>query len=156
MRQLRAIAILPGMVAVVIPALIVWRGTTTIEPASVAIGAILIGLGVALVFWTVRLFVTVGRGTLAPWDATTRLVVRGPYRHVRNPMITGVALVLAGEAVLFESWGIAILLGLFLIVNAVYFPLVEEPGLRRRFGVEYDEYRAHVPRWIPRTRPWRP
>ena len=35
-------------------------------------------------------------------------------------------------------------------MNAVYFPLVEEPGLRERFGEEYDAYRATVPRWLPR------
>jgi protein-S-isoprenylcysteine O-methyltransferase Ste14 len=78
--------------------------------------------------------------------------VRGPYRHVRNPMITGVALILGGEAVLFQSWPLAILLAVFVGVNAIYFPLVEEPGLRRRFGAEYDVYRANVPRWVPRLR----
>lgn len=41
-------------------------------------------------------------------------------------------------------------------VNAVYFPLVEEPGLERRFGAAYGEYRANVPRWLPRLRPWEP
>jgi protein-S-isoprenylcysteine O-methyltransferase Ste14 len=114
----------------------------------------LIVLGLALVVWTVTLFVNVGHGTLAPWDATTKLVVRGPYRYVRNPMITGVAAILAGEAVFFQSWGIAIELAIFVTVNAFYFPFAEEPGLRRRFGEAYDVYRANVPRWLPRLRPW--
>jgi protein-S-isoprenylcysteine O-methyltransferase Ste14 len=143
------------MVTVVIPALIVWNGGLHVTVVSAVFGGLLVLLGLALVVWTVRLFVTEGRGTLAPWDATTRLVVRGPYRHVRNPMITGVATILAGEAVLFQSWGIAILLAAFVAVNAIYFPLVEEPGLNRRFGPEYDEYRSHVPRWVPRLRAWR-
>ncbi len=42
----------------------------------------------------------------------------------------------------------------FFAINAVYFPLSEEPGLRRRFGDEYDEYARNVPRWIPRLRRW--
>jgi protein-S-isoprenylcysteine O-methyltransferase Ste14 len=98
------------------------------------------------------LFVRVGRGTLAPWDPTARLVVRGPYRHVRNPMITGIGTILAGQALVFRSWGIAIELAMFGLINAIYFPLVEEPGLRQRFGAEYEEYCARVPRWLPRVR----
>ena len=152
MRQLLAIVLLPGTVALVIPALIVWLGGADIEPVTGAIGALLIGIGLALVAWTVWLFARVGRGTLAPWDPTSRLVVAGPYRHVRNPMITGVGTILAGQALLFRSWGIAIALAVFALVNAIYFPLVEEPGLRRRFGAEYEEYCARVPRWLPRVR----
>ena len=144
--------LLPGTVAIVIPALVVWLGGAEIAPITAVIGALLIAVGLALVASTVRLFVSVGRGTLAPWDPTSRLVVRGPYRLVRNPMITGVATILAGEALFFRSWGIAIELALFVVVNAIYFPLVEEPGLRRRFGAEYEEYRRRVPRWLPRAR----
>jgi protein-S-isoprenylcysteine O-methyltransferase Ste14 len=144
--------LLPGTVAIVIPAVIVWLGGASIEPVTTVIGALLIAIGLALVAWTVRLFVGVGRGTLAPWNPTSTLVVRGPYRYVRNPMITGVATILAGEALLFRSWGIVVELAIFVVVNALYFPLVEEPGLRRRFGAEYEEYRARVPRWLPRMR----
>jgi protein-S-isoprenylcysteine O-methyltransferase Ste14 len=151
-RQLGAIVVLPGTVTVFVPALIVWLGGADVEPVTGAIGGVLIALGVALVAWTVTLFVKFGRGTLAPWNPTSKLVVRGPYRHVRNPMITGVGTILAGQALFFRSWGIAIELALFAGVNAIYFPLVEEPGLQRRFGAEYEEYRARVPRWLPRVR----
>jgi len=144
--------LLPGTVAIVIPALVVWLGGADIEPVTAVIGVLLIAIGLALVAWTMRLFLSVGRGTLAPWDPTSRLVVRGPYRHVRNPMITGVATILAGEALFFRSWGIAIELAVFVVLNAIYFPLVEEPGLRRRFGADYEEYRERVPRWLPRVR----
>lgn len=30
--------------------------------------------------------------------------------------------------------------------------LYEEPGLRDRFGVDYERYLADVPRWLPRLR----
>jgi protein-S-isoprenylcysteine O-methyltransferase Ste14 len=152
--HVRAIALLPGTVTIVIPALILWSGGAEIEPLTAALGAAVALPGLALVVWTVMLFVTVGRGTLAPWEPTSKLVVSGPYRHVRNPMITGVALILAGEAVFFRSWGIAILLAAFVAINAIYFRAVEEPGLSRRFGEEYETYRAHVPRWLPRLRAW--
>ena len=126
-----------------------------VEPLRALPGVLLIGVGLVLVIWTIALFVVEGRGTLAPWDPTTALVVRGPYRHMRNPMITGVVCILAGEALVFGSWPLVVLLGLVALVNAIYMPLVEEPGLRCRFGSEYDTYRANVPRWVPRLRPLR-
>ena len=153
-RHVRAVLLLPTVVTVGIPAIIVWHRGADFDPVSALLGGVVIVFGLALVVWTVKLFVTVGQGTLAPWDPTSKLVVRGPYCHVRNPMITGVALVLAGEAALFGSLSLLILFVAFVAVNAIYFPLVEEPGLRRRFGDEYDAYRAQVPRWVPRLRSW--
>ena len=75
---------------------------------------------------------------------------------MRNPMITGVLLMLLAEALLFQSGPIAIWMGIFFIGNAVYFPLVEEKGLEKRFGHDYRTYKTHVPRSIPRLRPWIP
>ena len=95
-----------------------------------------------------------GEGTLAPWDETRRLVVRGVYRHVRNPMITGVLCLLLGEASLLGSLPLLGWFALFLLANALYIPLAEERGLERRFGEEYLLYKRNVPRWIPRVRPW--
>jgi protein-S-isoprenylcysteine O-methyltransferase Ste14 len=137
-----------------VPALVLWGTGTDLDLVPALLGTALVVLGLGLVVWTVTLFVTVGRGTLAPWDATTNLVVRGPYRHVRNPMITGVASILAGEAVAFRSWSLVIVVAVFATVNAIYMPLFEEPGLRRRFGDDYDAYCRHVPRWLPRLVPW--
>lgn len=159
-RHARAIALLPGIVAVVIPAaiLIVGPGPSVgwgldAVPAVVVLvllGVALIGVGLVLWAWTVRLLARIGRGTLAPWDPTRHLVVKGPYSHVRNPMITAVLVVLIGEAVLFGSpmllvWGTA-----FWAINWAYLVRVEEPALERRFGDDYRAYRAGVPRWIPR------
>jgi protein-S-isoprenylcysteine O-methyltransferase Ste14 len=152
-RHLRAIALLPATMTVAIPALLVWAYGADGGWWSVP-GALLITVGLALFAWTVVLFETRGRGTLAPWDATTRLVVQGPYRYVRNPMITGVLTILAGEATAVASPAIAIEAATFFAINAIYFPLSEEPGLRRRFGEDYERYRANVPRWVPRLRPW--
>jgi protein-S-isoprenylcysteine O-methyltransferase Ste14 len=114
------------------------------------LGGALIAAGLAMWVWTVRLLARIGRGTLAPWDPTTHLVVEGPYRHVRNPMITAVLCVLLGEALLFGSLAILWFALGFFVVNWVWFVLVEEPGLERRFGDEYRAYVAAVPRWLPR------
>jgi protein-S-isoprenylcysteine O-methyltransferase Ste14 len=152
-RHVAAVLLCPGVVTVAVPALIVWRTGAGIGLLSIA-GLPLIALGLLLIVRTIALFAGVGRGTLAPWDPTTRLVVRGPYRHVRNPMISGVLFVLLGEAALLGSWPLLLWFAVVLAVNAAYLPLVEEPGLERRFGEDYERYRAHVPRWIPRLRPW--
>jgi protein-S-isoprenylcysteine O-methyltransferase Ste14 len=152
------------MVAVVIPALLVASSGTNVgwgldgAPASIPVLAGLASLaaGLRLAVQTIALFGSAGEGTLAPWDPTRRLVVAGPYRRVRNPMITGVALILLGEALLLGSPAIAIELAVFAALNAAYMPLFEEPGLLRRFGDEYAAYRDAVPRWIPRRSDWDP
>ena len=160
-RQARAIALLPGSAAILVPALILlgtdgpgvgWDLDGPPAAVTAALGLALIGAGLALWGWTVRLFARIGKGTLAPWDPTRRLVVAGPYRHVRNPMISAVLSVLLGEALLFGSPALLIWCGVFLGVNHVFFLLVEEPGLARRFGAEYREYKRAVPRWIPNPR----
>jgi protein-S-isoprenylcysteine O-methyltransferase Ste14 len=164
-RQARAIALLPGTVTIVLPVIILVTGDgpdvgwSIAGPAStlpVLLGLALIAAGFALWLWTVRLFALIGRGTLAPWDPTRRLVVQGPYAHVRNPMITAVVAVLLGEAALFGSAGILVLAAAFLAINHAFFVLYEERGLERRFGAEYRDYRRSVPRWIPRRTPRTP
>jgi protein-S-isoprenylcysteine O-methyltransferase Ste14 len=152
-RHLAAILLLPGIVTVGVPALIVWQTGADVGPLAV-IGIPLVAIGLVLLASTIKLFASVGRGTLAPWDPTTRLVVRGPYRYVRNPMISGVLFVLLGEAALAGSLPLLLWFGLVFAINAVYLPLVEEPGLSRRFGDDYATYKANVPRWVPRIRPW--
>jgi protein-S-isoprenylcysteine O-methyltransferase Ste14 len=163
-RHLRAIALLPVMTAVVIPAIVLYLtrevhpGWGLPRPLNLllgGVGAALIAGGVALFVWTVRLFSSFGRGTLAPWDPTSELVARGPYRHVRNPMISAVVAVILGEALLLGSWPLLGWAGLFATTNAVYMPLIEEPGLERRFGDDYRRYKRAVPRWLPRWIPWR-
>ena len=149
LRHLVAIVVLPGTVCVLIPALLLPDADLAPWPAAI-IGAALLAGGLGMIAWTVSLFVRIGRGTLAPWDPTTRLVVRGPYRHVRNPMISGVLAVLLGEAALFGSLAVLAWWATVFAINAVYFVGVEEPGLRERFGAEYEAYAARVPRWIPR------
>jgi len=163
-RQLLSVLLLPAVATIAIPILLVlaygaevgWGIGGVLSVLPVLAGAVLMFAGLRLAYETMSLFGTKGEGTLAPWDPTRKLVVLGPYRRVRNPMISGVCLILLGEAALLGSTAILIELGIFAAANALWMPLVEEPGLVRRFGDEYLEYRRAVPRWIPRRRPWSP
>lgn len=164
-RQLLSVLLLPFNAIVVVPALMLrsWSEVDTRWPFDYPLlalpqvpGALLAIAGLVLVARTVRLFATVGEGTLAPWDPTHKLVVAGPYRRVRNPMISGVAMTLLGVATTTGSTYVAAWFAFFVALNHVYFLLVEEPGLVRRFGESYEEYRRQVPRWIPRRRSARP
>lgn len=122
------------------------------RPAGLALAA----LGLGLFARCVSLFRNQGRGTIMPWDPTQRLIISGPYRHVRNPMISAVLFMVAGQALWWGSVLTAALAAFFFIVNHLYFIYSEEPGLERRFGADYRAYKAAVPRWIPRRRPWTP
>jgi protein-S-isoprenylcysteine O-methyltransferase Ste14 len=155
-KQVRAIILLPGSIAVIIPAAILYftRAGWPPSPWNVVTGSLFMILGIALMVWTNRLFATVGQGTLAPWNPPQKLVVRGVYQHVRNPMITGALCILLGEAIFFGSCWLLGWFGFALILNLIYIPLSEEPGLVRRFGDDYLHYRQNVPRWIPRLTPW--
>lgn len=163
-RLIRAIIILPGTALVFVPAAILFVAKNTNYSHQLAAPGHLLfwlalmsaSLGFGLAFWTVKLFIKFGQGTPAPWDPPKKLVVHGPYRHVRNPMITSVLIMLFSEAALLQSWPIAAWMLVFFIANAIYFPLFEEKGLQKRFGDDYREYCAHVPRWIPKLQPWKP
>jgi protein-S-isoprenylcysteine O-methyltransferase Ste14 len=123
-------------------------GAAAVMP--VLVGLALIAVGFMVWLWTARLLARVGKGTLAPWDPTRRLVVEGPYGRMRNPMITAVLAVLAGEAALFGSGSLLIWCAAFFVVNHLFFLLYEEPAMERRFGEEYRAYAREVPRWLPR------
>ena len=162
-KQARAIA-LPVTVAGIIPALILsryppapgWGLDAPLHILPMLAGLALIGAGLYLVLATIRMFVTIGKGTLAPWDPPQKLVVTGIYRYVRNPMISGVIALVAGQALLLGSVPLLLYALLIFAINAVYIPLSEEPGLRRRFGQSYDDYASEVPRWLPRRTPYIP
>jgi len=157
-----SIIILPGTVVVFVPAVLLFvfqsfsLGATLSNPGHWAfwMGLFAMALGLILAIWTSRLFLTEGEGTPAPWDPPKNVVVLGPYRYVRNPMIIGVLFMLLGEALLFQSIPIAGWMVVFFLGNSIYLPRYEERDLEQRFGDPYIEYKKHVRRWVPRLSPW--
>jgi len=115
-------------------------------------GLIAATLGVLIALWCVTTIVRIGKGTPAPFDPPRRLVMRGPYRLVRNPMYAGAALALAGAALFYHSAALLAYCGVFLLVCYLLVVFYEEPTLRRSFGSEYEAYCHHVRRWWPHRR----
>jgi protein-S-isoprenylcysteine O-methyltransferase Ste14 len=145
--------ILPVTVLVVVPLWIEreWRVDMN---ANLLLGVILIVTGLTVMVLTISSFIRIGKGTLAPWSPTKKLVITGLYRYVRNPMILGVLTVLVGEALSLWSKSILIWAGAFFIINTIYFMIYEEPDLENKFGEDYRRYRKHVSRWLPRLTPF--
>jgi len=161
LRHIVAIIMLPVTVAVLIPLWILGRtgatphvGRGVAEIAVQLLGSLALAVGLVLFGASVAHFAVHGKGTLAPWDPPKRLVVRGPYRYVRNPMISGVLFVLVGEAFIMMSRPLARWAFIFFAINLAYIPLIEEPMLRKRFGKSYEHYRQHVWMFLPRLHPW--
>lgn len=162
---IKAIVVLPGTVLVLIPAVTVYLSWPIHFLFDLQFpgfflplfaGSFFLMAGGIGILKTVSLFMTDGEGTPAPWAPPKRFVARGPYAYVRNPMILSALSVLLGEACFLGSIPIALWCLLFWIMNTVYFTYFEEPGLVKRFGGEYEEYKKHVRRWIPRLQPWIP
>ncbi len=152
-------ALAPGLVAVAGPWWLAgWRlraAPAWWVPVRV-LGAALAVLATGLLVSAFVRFVVEGVGTPAPVAPTQRLVVGGLYRYVRNPMYLAVVAAIVGQALWLAA---PVLLGYAAVVAAAMAAFVygyEQPVLARRYGAEYAAYRAAVPGWLPRTRPWRP
>ncbi len=156
LKHIRDIIILPFTVAVIIPYLCYDKNQSLFPDSGflTILGFVFLSSGALLFFWSVYLFWAFGKGTLAPWEPTQNLIIRGPYKYCRNPMISGVLFVLLGETLILNSVNILIIAGVFFIINTIYFIAMEEPDLHERFGEEYEVYKKHVPRWIPKFKPY--
>jgi protein-S-isoprenylcysteine O-methyltransferase Ste14 len=80
------------------------------------------------------------------------LVVKGPYRYVRNPIYVLDVGVIFGTALLTSNWWLVILTVAYVIQLRTQVH-AEERELKARFGVTYERYCRQVPRFIPRLRP---
>jgi len=129
--------IIPGTVAVYVPLLIARGRSITSYTVLLAIGVALLIAGAAIYIWTVWDFGIAGRGTPLPIDAPRKLVVKGLYRYVRNPMYIGVIMIILGWAGIYIDGSLLLyVLGVGIAVH-LFVVFYEEPRLSELFGAEY-------------------
>jgi protein-S-isoprenylcysteine O-methyltransferase Ste14 len=144
--------LVPGVVTLYVPYLLLGRVYSPGHGPLAWLGVLCVVGGACIYFWCAWEFAVRGLGTPAPIAPTKFLVVSGLHRYVRNPMYIGVLLVILGQAAVFHAPRL-VLYGVLCILLAHLFVLFyEEPTLHRQFGHSYEQYRARVPRWIPRFR----
>jgi protein-S-isoprenylcysteine O-methyltransferase Ste14 len=154
LRSLLWTILLPGVFAGYVP----WRffglgrsDLTPFDPRRLA-GWLCIAAGVVLLAACIFEFARSGRGTLSPIDPPRRLVVRGLYRYVRNPMYLSVTTIVLGEALAAGSGALVLYWAIWFLGANLFVIGYEEPALRRRFGASYDQYTREVGRWLPSRR----
>ena len=141
--------VFPGTVAVYLPYLIT-RKEILNSGLLLVISILFFATGAAIYFWCLWNFASYGRGTPAPMDAPKKLVIRGPYKYVRNPMYVGIITTILGWAILYRAWHVLIYAACIWFFQELFILLYEEPHLRKIFGNEYLEYCAKVGRWLPK------
>jgi protein-S-isoprenylcysteine O-methyltransferase Ste14 len=155
-RSLLWTLLFPGFFAGYVPWTFFGLREVVLEPRSALhwLGLLGIGAGTGMLAWCILEFARSGRGTLSPADPPRTLVVRGPYRFVRNPMYLSVTLIVLGEVLLTMSLGLLAYSVLWFAAVNLFVLGYEEPTLRGQFGLQYERYAAQVGRWIPRLQPW--
>lgn len=129
-------------------------GFPKLLPASVHIvlSVPVLAIGLFFVLWSMLFFFKV-RGTPVPFNPPPRLVTTGPYAFTRNPMLTGVFILLLGIGFFMRSVSlVCIFTPLFIVLNLLELKAIEEPELEKRLGREYLEYKKRVPMFLPRLR----
>jgi len=147
----------PGVVVGLVPWLLSgWRMADPFPfyAAVRMVGAVLVAAAVGFLVNAFVRFAVEGLGTPAPIAPTEHLVVGGIYRYLRNPMYVAVVAAIVGQAMLFGQSVLLWYAAGIALAQAGFVRFYEEPGLRRRYGAEYDAYRRAVPGWWPRLRPW--
>lgn len=116
------------------------------HPLASAFGWIVVALGLGLIGWSVLWFWR-KRTSIEPRDTPARLIVEGPFEINRNPIYTGMTLVLVGCGFLLGALSSILLAAVFPLVATRRFIRAEEEALRRAFGPEAETYIAGSRRW---------
>ncbi len=112
----------------------------------------LVSFGAFLIVWALIMLARFGGASGAPGDPTNRLVTKGPYAWIRNPIYAGDALIILGLAFLTKSPSMLIFAPLYMFGIDLFVRVIEEPATERRLGEEYVHYKQAVPRWVPKIR----
>lgn len=120
------------------------------KPLRVAISLPFLIAGACLWLWSAGLFFK-RKGTPVPVNPPPKLITDGPYAYSRNPMMTGLFMVMAGIGIFFGSITLTfVMTPLFVLMSVLEFKNIEEPELEKRFGNEYTKYKEKTPIIIPR------
>ncbi|MEO1045190.1 MAG: isoprenylcysteine carboxylmethyltransferase family protein [Pseudomonadota bacterium] len=121
--------------------------TLQIAPELEWIGVGLIATGIAIVIVSLGLFSQAGENP-EPWTESETIIARGPYRHSRNPMYLGMAMLMLGFAFWQDSAGTLFFLPFAVLAIDRFVIRAEEIYLTRRFGKPYTDYLKKVRRWL--------
>ena len=112
----------------------------------------LMAIGIGVTAWSGFHFLKV-KGTPVPFNPPPTLVITGPYKFVRNPMLTGVFFLLFGIGFAIKSLSLVVFFTpLFISANVWELKEIEEPELVKRLGKDYVVYQQRTPMFIPRMR----
>lgn len=151
------LVVAPGTVICLVPW---WISKWKVQPMPPGfsivqlLGVLILAASILVLLEAFARFALQGIGTPAPVLPTHHLVVTGLYRHVRNPMYVAVVGAILGQSMILGNLILVLYAALVWLVSHLFVVLYEEPTLRRKFGAEYAEFCANVPRWVPRLRPW--
>ncbi len=141
--------LVPGTVTILIPRWLLAAETSQSAGAFRYFGLIPLAIGAAIYLWCAWDFATFGKGTPVVFDPPKKLVARGLYRFVRNPMYIGILSILFGEAALFASLRLTGYAAIVALIFHTFVVFYEEPTLQKQFGESYRSYFAQTPRWFP-------
>jgi protein-S-isoprenylcysteine O-methyltransferase Ste14 len=140
-----------GVTAVVAPFVRPTIATKRSELCLKACGLSLVLAGLVVRVWAAGF---AGRHTRSSKIEGSKLATAGPYAHVRNPIYLGSVILGFGMVLLIGDRRLVVPCALTFL--ALYFGLIpaEEEFLTEKFQDEYREYCRHVPRLVPRLKPW--
>ncbi len=122
------------------------------HPANFIFAGPLLLIGIIFWAWPVRMFFR-AEGTPVPFQPPPKLITSGPYEFSRNPMLTGLFMILFGIGFAAQSISLVfIYTPLFILLNFLEIKLIEEPELEKRFGQPYLEYKKRTPMFRPRRK----
>jgi len=121
-------------------------------PSNIFVSLLILTLGLLLTLWSILYFIKI-KGTPVPFNPPPKLVTTGPYSYIRNPMLSGVFILMFGFGILFRSISLVfIFTPLFILFNFLELKTIEEPELEKRLGKDYSKYKKRVPMFFPRLK----
>jgi protein-S-isoprenylcysteine O-methyltransferase Ste14 len=111
------------------------------------LGGLMVGGGLVLIVMAAMEFRRY-RTTIVPHETPDRLIQTGIFRHTRNPIYLGDALILAGLILRWDAVLALPLVPAFVWSIERRFIIPEENRMRRTFRMEFARYCEKTRRWL--------